>query len=344
MYEFRSDTFTRPTDAMRAAMAAAEVGDDVWGEDPTVRALEERAAEAVGKEAAVLVPSGTMGNALGVRVHCAQGDELYAAADAHVCKWEVGGPAALWGVQVRMLPAVDGRPTVDALREVVPFGAGDDPHLAIPRLVWVENTAGDPGGRVWPLAELDAYTGAARELGLAVHVDGARLFNAAVALGVPAAEIARRADTVQFCLSKGLGAPVGSVLAGSDDAIRRARRFRKLLGGGMRQAGILAAAGLHALEHHVARLADDHRNARTLAEGLAETGRLSVDVDRVETNIVLADVVRPDDDAAAVARELAAVGVLTAPLTARRLRFVTSLEVDAGGVRAALSAAGPVLR
>jgi threonine aldolase len=285
-----------------------------------------------------------MGNALGVRVHCGQGDELYAPADAHVCKWEVGGPAALWGVQVRMLPSVDGRPEVATLRAAVPADAAADPHLAHPRLAWVENTHGDSGGQVWPVSELEAYAGAARELGLAVHMDGARIFNAAIALGRPAADVARHADTVQFCLSKGLGAPVGSVLAGPVEAVARARRFRKLLGGGMRQAGVLAAAGLHALDHHVGRLADDHANARTLAEGLAATGRLDVDVERVQTNIVLADVARAGDDAAAVARDLAAVGVMTAPLGPRRLRFVTSLEVDRSGVLAALSAAGPMLR
>ncbi len=344
MYEFRSDTFTRPTKAMRRAMSEAEVGDDVWGEDPTVHALEEAAAAAVGKDAALLVSSGTMGNALGVRVHCGQGDEMYADADAHVCKWEGGGPAALWGVQARMLPALDGRPSPMTLSDAIPVGAASDPHLAQPRLVWIENTHADSGGRVWPLDELDHYSEVARDNDLAVHMDGARLFNAATALGVSAALVAERADTVQFCLSKGLGAPVGSIFAGPADLVARARRYRKLLGGGMRQAGVIAAAGLIALEHGAARLAEDHANARLLAEGLAATSRLAVDPARVETNIVLAELARDGDDAAALARELAAVGVLTAPLDWRRLRFVTSSEVDEAAVRAALSAAGPVLR
>ncbi len=343
-WEFRSDTFTRPDAAMRRAMAEAEVGDDVWGEDPTVHLLEERAAAAVGKEAALLVPSGTMGNAIGVRLHAGQGDGLYVHERAHVVENEGGGPAALWGVLVRALAHPRGMPDPAHLLERVPTPeAAQDPHVARPRLAWIEQTVGAAGGAVWPLDHLRAYVAAARERGLAVHVDGARLFNAAVALGVPAATLVADVDTVQFCLSKGLGAPVGSVIAGDAATIQRARRLRKLLGGGMRQAGVIAAAGLLALER-VDRLADDHANARELADGLAACARVAVDPAAVASNMVLATAARPGDDAATICRELAAVGVLASKIDPRTVRFVLCSEVDRAGVRGALSAAAPVLR
>ena len=342
MYEFRSDTFTRPTEAMRRAMATAEVGDDVWGEDPTVIALEERAAAAVGKEAAVFIPSGTMGNAIGMRLHAGHGDALWAHDTSHVIDNEGGGPAVLWGILPRGLATPDGFFTADHLRAVVPED-DTDPHHAIARLVCVENTSTAAQGAPWPierLAEIRAY---AHARGMKVHMDGARLFNAAVAQGVGADVICREVDTVQFCLSKGLGAPVGSMIAGTAEEMVRADRYRKLLGGGMRQAGIVAAAGIHALDHHVARLADDHANARRLAEGLAAGSRLQVDPAAVATNIVLAACTRDGDTAASVCDELEAVGVLAAPYDRTRIRFVTSLEVDAGGVEAALEAAARVI-
>ena len=269
MYEFRSDTFTRPTEAMRRAMATAEVGDDVWGEDPTVIALEERAAAAVGKEAAVFVPSGTMGNAIGLRLHAGQGDALWAHDTSHVIDNEGGGPAALWGILARGLATPDGFFTAADLRAVVPEDDTDH-HHAIARLVCIENTSTAAQGAPWPVEQLAEIRSYAHARGMKVHMDGARLFNAAVALGVGADVICREVDTVQFCLSKGLGAPVGSIIAGTAEEMVRADRYRKLLGGGMRQAGIVAAAGIHALDHHVARLADDHANARRLAE---RTGR-----------------------------------------------------------------------
>ncbi len=342
MYEFRSDTFTRPTEAMRRAMATAVVGDDVWGEDPTVIALEERAAAAVGKEAALFVPSGTMGNAIGMHLHAGQGDALWAHDASHVIDNEGGGPATLWGILPRGIATPDGFFGAGELRALVPEDDTDH-HHAIARLVCVENTSTAAQGAPWPierLAEIRAY---AHARGMKVHMDGARLFNAAVALGVGADVICREVDTVQFCLSKGLGAPVGSIVAGSAAEMVRADRYRKLLGGGMRQAGIVAAAGIHALDHHVERLADDHANARRLAEGLAAGSRLAVDPSAVATNIVLAACTLEADTAQSVCDELEAVGVLAAPYDRLRIRFVTSLEVDAGGVEAALEAAARVI-
>ncbi len=342
MYEFRSDTFTRPTEAMRRVMATAEVGDDVWGEDPTVIALEERAAAAVGKEAAVFVPSGTMGNAIGLRLHAGQGDALWAHDTSHVIDNEGGGPAALWGILARGLATPDGFFTAADLRAVVPEDDTDH-HHAIARLVCVENTSTAAQGAPWPVEQLAEIRSYAHARGMKVHMDGARLFNAAVALEVGADVICREVDTVQFCLSKGLGAPVGSIIAGTAEEMVRADRYRKLLGGGMRQAGIVAAAGIHALDHHVARLADDHANARRLAERLGAGSRLAVDPAAVRTNIVLAACTRDGDTAASVCDELEAVGVLAAPYDRTRIRFVTSLEVDADGVEAALEAAARVI-
>src|SRR4051812_16110901 len=252
---------------MREAMAAAVVGDDVYGEDPTVNELEATAARLTGKEAAVFTPSGTMANQLGIRAWAGQGDQVYVHRDAHVVIAEGGAMSALWGIQPRALDGPAGRIDPDALRLAVP--TGDDPHDPRPALVCAENTHMFSGGRVYPQEELQALADTAHELGLRVHVDGARLANAAVASGRPLSELAAPADTVQLCLSKGLGAPVGSLLCGPADAVGRARRTRKLLGGGMRQAGVLAAAGLLALERNVQRLADDHRRARQLADALA---------------------------------------------------------------------------
>jgi threonine aldolase len=343
MHEFRSDTFTRPGEPMRRAMASAEVGDDVWGEDPTVRLLEERGAALVGMEAGLFVSSGSLGNAIGVALGAPHGTEAYAHERSHIVENETGGPAALWGVSVRQLRGDDGFFTAEELLRWVPTDP-DDPHHAPSSLVCVENTSMHAMGAPWPLDRLAAVSAAARSRGLALHMDGARLFNAAVAQGVGADVICAHVDTVTFCLSKGLGAPIGSILAGSSAAIARARRLRKLLGGGTRQAGILAAAGLYALDHHVDRLADDHANARRLAEGIAEGSRLAIDPALVRTNMVLACCARPGDTAAAVCEDLRAVGVLAAPYDALTVRFATSYEVDAAGIEAALAAASTVLR
>lgn len=274
LVDLRSDTVTKPSPEMRRAMAEAEVGDDVYGEDPTVRELEETGAALVGQEAGLFVPSGTMGNQVAVLTHTRRGDEVFLEAESHIYYYEVGDIAALAGAQPRPIPGSRGRFTAADLRAAV---REPNIHYPNPRLVCLENTHNRAGGAVWRPEEVDAVVEAAHELGLAIHLDGARLFNAAVALGLPAARLARGVDSVMFCLSKGLGAPVGSLLCGPAEWIERARKERKRLGGGMRQAGILAAAGLWALRHNVERLAEDHANARWLAEQLAQIRGLRVD-------------------------------------------------------------------
>ncbi len=286
--DLRSDTVTRPTRAMREAMAAAPVGDDVYGDDPSVNRLEERVAETLGKEAAVFTPTGTMSNQLAIRSRTEPGDLILAEARAHAYLVESGGPAALSGATVLGLPGVRGAFTPEQVREAV-----REPHRMIPeacypqaRLVAAENTHNASGGSVWPFETLRAVGETARELGLASHLDGARLWHATAATGIPEAEWAASFETVSVCFSKGLGAPVGSCLAGSAATIRRARRFRQLFGGGLRQAGIVAAGALHALEHHRERLGEDHVRARRLAEGLAALPGIDLDPAEVETNIV----------------------------------------------------------
>ncbi len=286
--DLRSDTFTLPDAAMRAAMAAAQVGDDVYGEDPSVRELEERTAEILGKKAAVFMPSGTMSNQIGLRIHTQKGDQALVEATAHMFLLEGGSPAAISGVTMRQLPGEKGILSAKQVREAIP-----SPHplmvstvLSPVTLLCLENTHNLAGGTVWPIEEIDATTAEARRLGLAIHLDGARLWNASVASGVPEAEYARHFDTVSVCFSKGLGAPVGSALAGSETLMSEARRFRQNLGGGMRQAGIVAAGALHALMHQRERLHQDHANAIRLAEGLAQMPKVTVDIDTVQTNIV----------------------------------------------------------
>lgn len=339
--DLRSDTVTRPTAAMREAMASAEVGDDVWGDDPTVLALEAEVAAVLAKPAAVYVPSGAMANQVAVRSHTTAGDELFVHEFAHLVDAEQGGAAVLSGVQARMLADPDGRLDPGAIE--ARLRDPDDPHHPRQRLVAIENTHGDCGGLVYPVSEIDRLAAFAHGHGLALHMDGARLWNAAAATGVEPSRIVRDVDSVSVCFSKGLGAPIGSAVAGGEDFVARARRNRKLLGGGMRQAGIVAAGALHALSNHRERLVEDHRNARRLAEGLAGTRRLAVDPERVETNIVFARVAE-GESAPAVAAELCAAGVLCAAPDARRVRFVTHLDVDAEAVWAALEQAAPVLQ
>lgn len=318
--DLRSDTLTRPTAAMRAAMAEAPVGDDVYREDPTVNALEERVAELFGHEAALFVPSGTMGNQIGLRLVCEPGQEVLGDADAHVLTYEMGAAAALFGLSSRTVVSDGGRLSADQLiAQVRPHG---DWHLTATAAIAVENTHNRGGGLVQPLGELERLFEWSRTAGVNVHLDGARVFNAHVASGVPLSTYGRLADTASVCLSKGLGAPIGSVLVAGAERIAAARLWRKRLGGGMRQVGVLAAAGLHALEHHLERLAEDHEHARLLAE------RLGVDPATVETNMVVVD----DVPAPAVAEAAKAQGVLVGQVSARRVRLVTHLDVDRAGV------------
>ncbi len=324
--DLRSDTVTKPTPAMRAAMAAAEVGDDVFGDDPTVNALQARIAAMLGKEAALFVPTGTQSNLCGLMAHCQRGDEYLVGQMAHTYRWEGGGAAVLGSIQPQPLPQQsDGSISLaDIEANIKP----DDAHFARTRLLALENTW---GGQVLPQAYVEAATALARRKGLATHLDGARLFNAAVASGVPVAEIARPFDSVSVCFSKGLGAPVGSALVGPRDFIARAHRIRKMLGGGMRQAGVLAAAALHALDHHLARLAEDHAHARALAEGLQ--GLPGVTVQPPQSNILFVDLA--PEKAAGVVDRLREAGVLCTGLY--RLRFVTHLDVSSADIERAIA-------
>jgi threonine aldolase len=323
LIDLRSDTVTRPTPGMRRAMAEAEVGDDVYGEDPTINALEERVAELMGHEAGLFVPSGTMGNQIGMRLVAEPGQEVLCDADAHVVTYEMGAAAAVFGLSTRTVVSDGGRLSADRLIEQVrPRG---DWHLTSTAAIAVENTHNRGGGLVQPLPELQRLWDWSRNAGVAVHLDGARLFNAHVASGVELATYGRLADTASVCLSKGLGAPVGSVLVSSAERIGIARLWRKRLGGGMRQAGVLAAAGLYALDHHVERLAEDHEHARLLAK------RLGADESAVETNMVVLDGV----PAAMLAEGAKAQGVLVSQVSARRVRLVTHLDVDRAGIERA---------
>ncbi len=333
LVDLRSDTVTQPTEGMRAAMFAAPLGDDVFGDDPTVNALQERIASLLGKEAALFVPSGTQSNLVAIMSHCQRGDEYIVGQMAHTYRWEGGGAAVLGSVQPQPLAhQADG---TLALADIEAAIKPDDAHFARTRLLTLENTL---GGKVLPMSYVEAATALARERGLATHLDGARLFNAAVKLDVPARDIAQHFDTVSVCFSKGLGAPVGSALVGPRALIESAHRWRKMLGGGMRQAGLLAAAALYALDHHIDRLADDHTLAQRLAHGLANLP--GVTVEHAQTNIVFADV--PAERGAGLVGHLKACGVLaTGSLYARssRLRFVTHLDVDASGIDRTVAAA-----
>lgn len=326
MVDLRSDTVTKPTPAMRAAMAAAELGDDVFGDDPTVNALQERIAALLGKQAALFVPTGTQSNLCALMSHCQRGDEYIAGQLAHTYRWEGGGGAVLGSIQPQ--PLANQPDGTIALADIEAAIKPDDAHYARTRLLALENTW---GGKVLPPGYTEAATALARGKGLATHLDGARLFNAAVASRVPAADIARHFDSVSVCFSKGLGAPVGSALAGSADFIARAHRIRKMLGGGMRQSGVLAAAALHALDHHIDRLADDHANARALAEGLQ--GLPGVTVEQPQTNILFVDIAA--DRATGAVDRLRQAGVLCTGLY--RLRFVTHLDVSAADIARAVT-------
>jgi threonine aldolase len=332
MIELRSDTFTKPTEAMRAAMAAAEVGDDVFREDPTVIRLEEKAAALLGKEAALFVPSGTMGNQIGVRVHCQPGDEFLCNSDCHIYMYEQGAAAQLFGLSARPIAAEGHLLRLEHLQDKV---RPDDVHHPRTRLVTLENTHNRGGGRVQPHDEVVQICRWAKEQGLARHLDGARLFNAVVASGIPAAKWAEHFDTVSVCFSKGLGAPVGSALVGPRDKIEYARRLRKALGGGWRQAGILAAAAIYALDHHIERLAEDHANAKLLADAVRETPGLALEPDVVDTNIVIFRVDKRLGPAAALCERLAEQGVRMFAIARDKIRAVFHLDVSAEDARRA---------
>jgi threonine aldolase len=310
---------------MRRAIAAAEVGDDVYGEDPTVHQLEEKTAELFGKEAALFVPTGTMANQIAVAVHTAPGDELLCDATSHIYVWEGGGIARLWGVTARALPGQSGLLDLSLVRDKL---RPDDSHYVRTRLVSLENTHNRGGGRIHPIASIAEISGWAQAQGLAMHLDGARVMNAVVASGIAAREWARYFDTVSICFSKGLGAPVGSALAGSRETIAKAHRVRKVLGGGMRQAGIIAAGALYALEHHVERLAEDHDNARILADAVAETQGLSLESGAVETNLVWITVDPSLGTAADVVAWLRDAGVLVSALGPQVIRACAHLDVS----------------
>ena len=333
--DLRSDTLTRPTRAMQQAMAMAEVGDDVFGEDPTVNRLEEMAAERVGKAAALFVASGTMANLVCQLTHCGRGDEMILGDQAHIFYYEQGGSAAVGGIHPRIVPnSPDGTLAPAAIAAAV---RTDNVHFPITRLISLENTHNRCWGTPLDAAYMAAVGDLARRGGLKIHVDGARIFNAAVALGVDVRDLTAPADSVSFCLSKGLAAPVGSLVCGSRDFIARARRARKVLGGGMRQAGILAAAGIVALTENIDRLAEDHANARRLADALAAINGLSVDPERVRTNIVYFEVDRPGVDAAMLTAKLDAEGVRVLPTGPSQMRAVTHYHITASDIDQALT-------
>jgi threonine aldolase len=338
--DLRSDTLTRPTDAMRAAMAAAEVGDDVFGEDPTIAALEARAAELAGKAAALFVPSGTMANLIACKLHTQPGDEVILERTSHLYRYEAGGFAMYAGVSVALL---DGERGLVAPEQIDAAIRLHDVHQPRSRLLWLENTHNAGGGSCWPLDRLAAVVAAGRAHGLAVHLDGARVWNACVAQDVPLTAIAEHVDSLSFCFSKGLGCPVGSVLIGTRQFITDARHIRKMLGGGMRQAGVLAAAALHALDHHVARLADDHRNAAILADGF--DGLAGLRVRRpVETNIVLVDTSASAMSPLDLVGTLIGTGIRCLPMNATTVRLVTHLDVGREDVEHALAVARNIVR
>ena len=340
MVNLYSDTQTRPTPGMREAIAAAEVGDEQRGDDPTVRALEVRVAALLGHEAAVFLPSGTMCNEIAIRLHIQPGgDEILLGRETHPLRFEGGGPAALSGAVMTVVDGEAGMFTPEALDAAIREHPAGDRYAPRPRLVCVEQPTNMGGGRIWPLEQVEAVVEVARSHGLRTHLDGARLMNAVVASGVDAAAWAGRFDSAWVDFTKGLGAPVGACLAGSAELISEAWRWKQMLGGAMRQAGIIAAGGLYALDHHVNRLADDHARARRMADGLAGLPGVELDPETVETNILVFAV----PDAPAFCAALARADVLVIPLDARRVRAVTHLDVDDAGIERALEAAAAAL-
>lgn len=341
MIDLRSDTVTKPTPGMRRAMAEAEVGDDVYGEDPTVNRLQKRIAEILGKEDALFVPSGTMSNQIAIGLHCRPGDELICEAGCHLYNYEQGGAAQLSGVSTRAVAGKNGVLDSSQLHGLIRY---PDAHSARTRLVCLENTHNRGGGTVQPLESVKAITSWARENGLATHLDGARLFNAVVASGISAAEWGKHFDTVNVCFSKGLGAPVGSILAGPRELMHAAHRRRKVFGGAMRQAGVLAAAALYALDHHIDRLAEDHANAARLGEAISKIDGLTLSGPRVETNLVIFHVSPALGTASDLTERFAARGLLMIPFGPQSIRAVTHLDISAKDIDEAIGVVGASMR
>jgi threonine aldolase len=340
MIDLRSDTVTKPTPAMRRAMAEAEVGDDVYGEDPTVNRLERRAAELLGKPAALFVPTGTMANTIGIKLHTRHGEEVVCDDRAHILDWELSMTAWFSGCLARTVPTADGVLHWTAIEASIRTRG---PHNAPTALVHLEHPHNMGGGTLYPIEEIETICDRAHERGIKVHMDGARLFNAVVASGISPARIVAKVDTVMFCLSKALGAPVGSLLVGPEAAIEQGRLYRKRLGGGMRQAGVLAAAGLVALEETPPRLAEDHGNARLLAEGLAAIPGVSIDPAKVVTNIVIFDVARTNVSPAELVSRAKAQGVLISAIGGTRVRAVTHYDVSREDCERALTSISEIL-
>ncbi len=342
MIDLRSDTVTKPTKAMRAAMAAAEVGDDVYGEDPTVNRLQELAAEIFEKEAALFVPTGSMGNQIAVKLHTEPGCEVIIEERGHIFNYELGTPAAVAGVMMRPVKSSDGSGHLK-WEEIAGALRINEPYYSSPtRLICMENTHNFAGGSVMSAAHCEDICKEAHDLGLSVHMDGARIFNAATALETTVANLTQHCDSVQFCLSKGLGAPVGSVLLGSMDFIREARIWRKRLGGGMRQAGILAAAGLIAFEESPKQLRNDHLNARLLADGIAEIPGAEIDAEKVETNIVIFDITKTGKDSTEICSELKTNNILAIPF-GKAIRMVTHYDISKNDIDKTLHTLSKIL-
>jgi len=338
--DLRSDTLTKPTPGMRHAIAEAQVGDDVFGEDPTVNELQERVANMLGKEAGLFVASGTMGNQVAINCHTHRGDEVICEENCHSFNYEGGGPAFLSGVQMHPLPGKLGVITAEQIAAAL---RPSDHHFPQSRLITLENTHNRAGGKIYPLDEIKKIKKLADEKNLRMHLDGARLWNAHIATGIPLDEYGRYFDSISVCLSKGLGAPVGSVLVGSREFIRDAHRYRKIYGGGMRQAGILAAAGLYALDHHLQRLAIDHERAKKLATGLNALDGVHVDLDASQTNIVIADFDQAQFNVKHVASALAENGVLSIAFSQTKIRFVTHLDLNDQDIEYAIATFNKVI-
>jgi threonine aldolase len=330
--DLRSDTVTRPSAPMRKAMAEAEVGDDVFGEDPTVNRLQETIAVMFGKEAGLFVPSGVMGNEVSIKTHTQPGDEVIVEQDAHIAVYETAAPAVLSSVLLRTLPGMNGVLTADQIKSALRYKAYYMPRTS---LICLENTHGRSGGTIYPIEELRAIGSLAAAEGMRVHLDGARIWNASVATGISLKEYASCADSVSVCLSKGLGAPVGSVILGSRAFIERARTYRKMFGGGMRQAGVLAAAGLYAIENNIARLEEDHRKARTFVQLIAGVSSFTIDRSSVQTNMVIAEIHNPNLTQQSVLHALQSKGVLLTPERSKGIRAVMHLDVSIEDVRRA---------